>query len=176
MTIYAHAFWAWYPFRRRSWVGWFVLGAVVPDLPYVFLFAVAALRSGPSALADLELWDSLWRNPLIGGLHSFVPWGAMLLATLVLRRIRGPAKIFGPAIALVLGWGFHVMLDMLTHRSDGYPIVWPVSDYRFPTPISYWEAEYHGVAFSLICDGLIALLLLRLTSQRLRRTDATRAL
>lgn len=169
MTIYAHAFWAWYPFRERNWVGWFVLGAVLPDLPYIFLFAAAALRGGPSALADLELWDSLWRSPLVSSLHSFVPWGAVLLTTLVLRRARGPGKALGRAIAFVLGWGVHVMLDMLTHRSDGYPIFWPVSEYRFPTPVSYWEPGYHGAAFALICDGSIAVLLLRLAAQRRRR-------
>src|SRR5262249_62345330 len=57
-------------------------------------------------------------------------------------------------IALLAGWGSHVAIDMLTHRSDGYPIFWPLSAYRFPTPISYWEPRYHGVAFSLACDGL----------------------
>lgn len=170
MTIYAHAFWAWYPFRHRTWVGWFVLGAVLPDLPYVFLFAAAALRGGPRALTDLALWDSLWHSPLVCSLHSFVPFATILLGTLLLGRLRARARAIGPLIALVLGWGTHVVLDMLTHRSDGYPIFWPLSDYRFPTPVSYWEAGYHGVAFSLVCDGLIAVLLLRLTAQRLRHS------
>ena len=86
MTIYAHAFWAWYPCRRRSWVGWFVLGAIVPDLPYVLMFAAASLRAGPGILADLALWDSLWRNPVVCALHSFVPWGVVLLGTAVASR------------------------------------------------------------------------------------------
>ena len=171
MTIYAHAFWAWYPCRRRSWVGWFVLGAIVPDLPYVVMFAAASLRTGPGVLADLALWDALWRNPVVSALHSFVPWGVVLLGAVVLRQTRGPAlgRPIGCFIALVLGWGSHVVLDMLTHRSDGYPIFWPLSAYRFPTPISYWEPTFHGVAFSLICDGAIAALLLRLAARRLHR-------
>ena len=175
MTIYAHAFWAWYPFRRRSWVGWFVVGAVVPDLPYLLVFAAAVLRAGPGMLADLGLWHSLWRNPLICALHSFVPWGVVLLGAVVLLRARNPAPapIMGSSLAFILGWGFHVILDMFTHRSDGYPIFWPLSDYRFPTPISYWEPSYHGVAFSLACDGLIALLLLRLVVQRWRGPTAS---
>jgi hypothetical protein len=51
--------------RRGRWVGWFVLGAIVPDLPYVAMFAAATLRTGPGVLADLALWDSVWRNPLV---------------------------------------------------------------------------------------------------------------
>jgi membrane-bound metal-dependent hydrolase YbcI (DUF457 family) len=171
VTIYAHAFWAWYPWRRRRWVGWFVLGAVVPDLPYVAVFAAASLRAGPGMLADLGLWDALWRSPLVCGLHSLVPWSAVLLGTVVLRRRErspAPAPRVRRVTAFVLGWGSHVFLDMLTHRSDGYPIFWPLSAYRFPTPISYWEPSFHGVAFALVCDGSIAVLLLRLAAQRLR--------
>jgi len=62
-----------------------------------------------------------------------------------------------------------IILDMLTHRSDGYPIFWPLSAYRFPTPISYWEPAFHGVAFSLICDGAIVAASFRLAADRLRR-------
>ena len=171
VTIYAHAFWAWYPCRRRSWVGWFVLGAIVPDLPYVLMFAAASLRAGPGIVTDLALWDALWRNPVVSALHSFVPWGVVLLGTVVLRQARYPrlGPIAERSIALVLGWGSHVVLDMLTHRSDGYPIFWPLSAYRFPTPISYWEPAFHGVAFSLICDGAIVAASFRLAADRLRR-------
>ena len=167
MTIYAHAFWAWYPYRRRRWVGWFVLGAIVPDLPYVAIFAAATLRTGPGVLADLALWDSLWRNPLVCALHSVVPWSVVVLASVVQRRRAGP--LVEGVTAFVLGWGSHVFLDMLTHRTDGYPIFWPISGYRFPTPISYWEPSFHGVAFALVCDGSIAVLLLGLAALRLRR-------
>jgi membrane-bound metal-dependent hydrolase YbcI (DUF457 family) len=116
-------------------------------------------------LADLGLWESLWRNPVVCALHSLVPWVVALLGVLLLRRARPPAT--APLMA-VLGWGSHVVLDMLTHRSDGYPILWPLSDYRFPTPISYWEPAYHGTAFALVCDGTIALLLARLAVTRRR--------
>jgi hypothetical protein len=59
------------------------------------------------------------------------------------------------------------VIDMLTHRSDGYPIFWPLADYRFPTPLSYWEPSYHGRLFAVVCDGAMVLALLRLGWQRL---------
>jgi membrane-bound metal-dependent hydrolase YbcI (DUF457 family) len=171
VTIYAHAFWAWYPFRRQRWVRWFVLGAVVPDLPYLFVFAATALRTGPRTLTDLGLWESLWRSPVVCALHSWVPWGVVLFCALVRRRLRHPASapVIGSFLAFVLGWGSHVFLDMLTHRSDGYPIFWPLSAFRFPTPVSYWEPSYHGAAFAMVCDGSIAVLLLKLAAHRRRR-------
>jgi membrane-bound metal-dependent hydrolase YbcI (DUF457 family) len=165
VTIYAHAFWAWYPFRRRPWVWPLIAGAILPDLPYWVSFAIAAIRRGPHALADLGLWHSVWGHPVVVGLHSFLPWGAamlLLLSTGAWRRWPGLA-------AFIAGWGSHVVIDMLTHRSDGYPIFWPLSAYRFPTPVSYWEPAYHGRVFSLVCDGAIVVLLIRLAALRIRR-------
>ena len=171
MTIYAHAFVAWYPFRRRPWVWPLVAGAILPDLPYCAFFAAAAVEQGPRAVIDLTLWRSTWGHPLVVALHSFVPWGVampLLLSTRGWRR--------SPALAAFLaGWGSHVVLDMLTHRSDGYPIFWPLSAYRFPTPVSYWERAYYGRAFSLVCDGAIVMLLIRLAALRLRRVRSARA-
>ena len=171
MTIYAHAFWAWHPFRRRPWVGPLVAGAILPDLPYCVFFATAAVERGPRAFVDIALWRSFWGHPLVVGLHSFLPWGvAMMLLLLTRTGRRSPALI-----AFVAGWGSHVVIDMLTHRSDGYPIFWPLSDYRFLTPVSYWERAYHGRAFSLVCDSAIVVLLIRLAALRLRRDRGARA-
>jgi hypothetical protein len=77
--------------------------------------------------------------------------------------------------AFIAGWGSHVVIDMLTHRSDGYPIFWPLSGYRFPTPVSYWEQAYHGRAFSLVCDGAMVVLLVRLVALRTRRPRVARS-
>jgi hypothetical protein len=170
VTLYAHAFWAWYPFRRRRWVWPLVAGAILPDLPYCAFFAAAAVEQGPRAVIDLTLWRSIWGHPLVVALHSFVPWG---VAMLLLLSTRGGRRSPG-AFAFVAGWGAHVVIDMLTHRSDGYPIFWPLSDYRFPTPVSYWEPAYHGRAFSLACDGAILVLLIRLAAQQVRRRGSSR--
>jgi hypothetical protein len=166
MTIYAHAFWAWYPFRQRDWVGFLTLGAVLPDLPYVAVFAWTALSAGPGALGDLHLWESLWGSPLVAALHSFVPW---LAASAILAPWLVRSRWARPGVALLAGWLLHVVVDALTHRSDGYLIYYPLSDYRFPTPVSYWEPAYHGVTFAIACDSLIALAVVRLAWQRARR-------
>jgi Domain of unknown function (DUF4184) len=186
MTIYAHAFWAWFPFRRRAWVSWLVLGAVLPDLPYCLSFALAVARRGPHAIGDLGLWEELWRSPATCALHSFVPWSLTTLLFLGwlwaswrsgARSARPPAgkTTFSSKLgALLAGWGSHVVVDMLTHRSDGYPILWPLSDYRFPTRLSYWEPAYHGRLFALVCDGGILLALGWLAWQRLRAAPPAR--
>jgi membrane-bound metal-dependent hydrolase YbcI (DUF457 family) len=171
VTVYAHAFFAWYPFRRRPWVWPLVAGAILPDLPYCVLFVAAAVERGPRAFTDLALWRSIWGHHMVVGLHSFLPWGA---AMLLLISTRGWRRSPGVS-AFLAGWGSHVVIDMLTHRSDGYPIFWPLSVYRFPTPVSYWESAYHGRAFALACDGAMVVLLIRLALLRLRRDGGARA-
>jgi hypothetical protein len=110
VTIYAHGFWAWYPFRRRPWVWPLVAGAILPDLPYCAFFAAAAVERGPRAFTDLALWRSIWGHPVVVALHSFLPWG---VAMLLLISTRGWRRSPGVA-AFVAGWGSHVVIDMLT--------------------------------------------------------------
>lgn len=112
----------------------------------------------------MALWHSAWGSTLVLFLHSFLPWGAavlLLVSTGVWRSSPG-------LTAFVAGWGSHIVIDMLTHRSDGYPIFWPLSDYRFPTPVSYWEPAYHGRVFSFVSDGVVVILLVRLAARPLR--------
>ena len=156
MTVVSHFFWGWYVFRNRSWVWRFASAAVAPDLPYCALLGYYSLRMHVNGFTDLSLWDSVWRSPVVCGLHSFVPWAvtAALVSLACGRRLR---QWLLPVWA---GWLSHIVVDMLTHRSDGYPIFYPLSAYRFATPVSYWEPAYHGRAFMLIDTTLIALLLI----------------
>lgn len=50
----------------------------------------------------------------------------------------------------VYGWIFHVITDMATHVSDAQPVLWPLSDWVFPTPVSYWESAYYGGEFGIV--------------------------
>ena len=65
-----------------------------------------------------------------------------------------------PLIALLalLGWwrkslivlllsasmAMHVALDLPLHHDDGHRHVWPLSDWRFVSPVSYWDPQHHG--------------------------------
>ena len=166
MTIVSHFFWSWYLFRNRSWVRRFACAAVAPDVPYLVLLAYYSLRFQVNGLADLRTWDLAWRSPMVCALHSFVPWIVIALpvtwfGSTQLRRMLLP--VWG-------GWLSHIVVDMFTHRSDGYPIFYPLSTFRFPAPVSYWEPAYHGRTFMLIDTTLILVLLLHYLVTRRRRT------
>ncbi len=156
VTVVSHFFWNWYLFRKRPWVWKLAWGGVLPDLPYIVLLGYYSLQLRVNGLLDLSAWDRAWRHPLVWALHSFVP--CLLVGGLAYVTVRRLWLTWWPLWA---GWLSHVVLDMLTHRSDGYPIFYPLSDYRFPTPVSYWEPAYHGHAFMIVNDSLVLALLVR---------------
>jgi hypothetical protein len=145
VTIVSHFFWNWYVFRNRPWVWKFACAGIAPDVPYFALLAYYSVRFGVNGFTDLAAWNLAWRSPLLTTLHSFVPWAAVVL----LSGLAG-AQRWRRCVPVWAGWLSHIVVDMLTHRSDGYPIFYPLSAYRFPTPISYWEPAYHGHEFTLI--------------------------
>lgn len=57
--------------------------------------------------------------------------------------------LLAAAFPLLLGWTGHVAADALTHGSDARPLFWPISDWRFESPISYRERDRHALQFTI---------------------------
>jgi hypothetical protein len=50
-----------------------------------------------------------------------------------------------------VGTLFHTFIDIFTHNSDGPLLFFPFNwQYRFASPISYWEGAYYGRAFMFV--------------------------
>lgn len=136
-----------------------LLGSILPDIP-LFLLTIAGeiyyrwlapLPPAPSIMEyvhfTLFFSDPLW----IAGhnfFHSVVIDVILLLIGLWGWRRRGSRcrlALFWLAVSMLA----HVTIDIFTHRSDG-PLIWfPLNwDYRFASPVSYWEADYGGRIFA----------------------------
>ena len=51
--------------------------------------------------------------------------------------------------------GFHSVVDILTHFDDGPLIFFPFHwDYRFLSPISYWDTDHYGGPF-MVFEGML---------------------
>ncbi len=70
---------------------------------------------------------------------------AALVACLLPRR----GKTHTALLPLLFGWASHVAADALTHGSNARPLLWPVSDYRFKSPLSYHERDRHALPFTV---------------------------
>ena len=112
-------------------------GAVLPDVPIFVLFVVArAVLGQPSS----EIWTRTYFQPgwqlAVDLLHS-VP---LALLGLAVARWRGHAA----AQALFASMLLHSALDLPVHTDDAHRHLLPVSDWRFHSPISYWDPRSHG--------------------------------
>jgi hypothetical protein len=123
--------------ERRAHSRWIAAGALLPDLPMLgfFLWERLALGTPGQVIWDERYFDPAWQA--VFDLFNSVPLAALGLgAALVLRRT-GPALLFGSVL-------LHCLLDLPLHREDGHRHFLPLSDWRFMSPVSYWDPAHQG--------------------------------
>lgn len=137
----------------------FIVGSVLPDLPLgvLTLLAIFGTSSTDAAMSFMDrayisspLWIALHNTP-----HSFVVMGGLSLVGYALLPRRWGRWLLWYAAGAVL----HVISDILTHAMDGPMFLYPLSSFRFQSPISYWDPDYYGRAFTMLEYTLDALLL-----------------
>ena len=166
MSPYEHFFWNYAIFFRKPWAWKVGIGGVLPDLVYMVAFfpRVFFYHSFMDWMRD-PLWDTLWSSSIARSFHSLVIWGGCLLLMLMILK-REPFRNIFP---FFIGWGLHILFDAFTHVSDGYALFYPLTDYRFPAPISYWEKAHHAGAYFWISHSLMAGLILLWIGWKLRQ-------
>jgi len=130
----------------------FVAGGLIPDLPtYTFFFVhTFLLGTSQQLMWDTLYFDSAW-SPFITLSHSLLLWPLLLLgAALTKQRL---LKFFAMSGLL------HVTLDFFVHHDDAYRHFWPLSDWKFMSPISYWDPAYFGNWVGLVDTVFIIALL-----------------
>lgn len=126
-------------------------GGLAPDLPMLFLVLWSTRVAGFSEqqvfgqLYFTDAWQSIFSVD-----HGFLFWGASYWVALWRT---------GPVLRAFAGAGLlHAAADFLTHNDDARRQFWPISDWMFRSPISYWDARYYGEVFAVFELGLVAVL------------------
>ncbi|MEC9431852.1 MAG: cobalamin biosynthesis protein CobQ [Pseudomonadota bacterium] len=140
-------------------------GGFAPDLSLFLLIGWAKLVAGRS---PHEIFREDYVSPLWQGIfrvdNSIPLWGALLAAGMVLRREL--LAVFAGAALL------HLAFDLPLHHSDARPHFWPLSEWVFRSPLSYWNPARHGhlvgAAEVAACVALCALLWRRFRSRPAR--------
>lgn len=121
------------------------LGGLVPDVP---MFAIIlSLRIAGYPLDEIFgkiYWEHWWQICNAIG-HSFLLWGAVLAASLMAKTqswSRFGVALSGSAL-------IHSAIDFLCHRNDAHMHFWPLTQWRFRSPVSYWDRDYYGNQFGL---------------------------
>ncbi len=117
-----------------------VAGAVAPDLPMVAFYAVQ--RYGLER-ASREIWSHDYFQPHWQAfIDIFNSFPLIALAAWIAWRLRRTAWF-----VFFLSMGLHCAADFPVHHDDAHAHFFPLSSWRFESPVSYWDPRHHGRQF-----------------------------
>ncbi len=123
--------------NRGPWVmGAAAAGSAAPDLSLYLMAGTSLFVLGipPETVFGTLYYSDAWQTVFAID-NSFILWSCLL--GISLWRMSDWAIAFCAAALL------HIALDFPLHHDDGRPHFWPVSDWVFASPISYWDPR-HG--------------------------------
>lgn len=124
------------------------IGAVLPDVPiFIFYFVAKFIHKMPESKIWSEGYEEpFWQN-VIALFHS-IPLA--LFGAAVFYFIN-----WKPGIILCLSMVCHSLLDLPVHHDDAHRHFYPLSNYRFISPFSYWDPNHYGRAVAFIEMALV---------------------
>ena len=128
-------------------------GGMLPDLSLYLIGAWMMTIGGQSPeLFFGTTYYSDWVQSVMSVDNSIPLWSLAVLFALLSRT---PAAI---AFA-TCGW-MHVVSDFLLHNDDARAQFWPLGDWVFHSPVSYWDPAHHGDIAGLVEIGIVTVLLI----------------
>ncbi|GAA6208423.1 hypothetical protein NBRC116601_17160 [Cognatishimia sp. WU-CL00825] len=114
-----------------------ILGAVFPDLSLYLLASVSlfVLQIEPNVVFGELYFSPLWQG-IFAVDNSFVVWTALFL--LAYFRSSQVGMIFTAAALL------HLAFDFPLHHDDGRAHFWPLTNWVFESPVSYWDHQHYA--------------------------------
>ena len=123
-------------------------GAILPDLPIVILYLYERARGTP----EQTIWAVCYQNrfwlAIIHGGHS-LPLALLGAGLGWLAGLPALAAFFASVT-------LHAAADFPLHAIDAHRHFLPFSQYRFISPISYWDERFHGKQVALL-EALLVL-------------------
>ncbi len=149
----------------RPGAPWVTLAALAGSLaPDVSLYVMASwhlfvLGTNPQIVFDELYFSDRWQQ-IFAIDNSFFVWGALLAAGFWLKREW--------LIAFAGAGLLHLAFDFPLHHDDGRMHFWPLSDWIFESPVSYWDRNHYGEIVGPL-EMLLSLVLLWVLWRRFRK-------
>jgi len=122
---------------RKGVIAAALAGAMIPDASlYLMAGTHLMILDTPANVVFGELyfsdaWQSIFRVD-----NSIILWGIALVIGIMMR-----SQI---VIALCGAALLHLGFDFLLHHDDGRAHFWPISNWIFQSPVSYWDGNHYG--------------------------------
>lgn len=142
-----------------------LLGSFLPDLSlYAMVLWARFVNDVPARTIFREYYYSDQWMAVFAVDNSFFIWGAVL-GLAVWRRSAVLVALSGAGV-------LHLIFDFMLHNEDARPQFWPLTDWKFLSPISYWDRSHFaaivGPAEVILCVVLSAWMMFRFKSLGLR--------
>ena len=126
-----------------------LLGAFVPDVSLYILCGVSIFILGisPHVVFDELYFSDSWQT-VFSIDNSFILWGAVFAIAIARKQ--------AVLIAFTASALLHLFTDFAMHHDDARAHFWPVTDWRFVSPVSYWDRAHHAQWVAPL-EGLVAL-------------------
>lgn len=133
-----------------------LIGSFLPDAAIYILFIWSKFAQIP----ENQLWRDLYfSEPMliftaIG--NSFPLYFVILLIAIMWAKRKTTEEDYGKLALgstlglLALAAMTHLAGDLPVHAKDAHPHFWPLTGWRFHSPVSYWDKNHYGGIFSLI--------------------------
>ena len=123
--------------NRPEWNPLIIWGALIPDLAMFFFYAYYQFGTDieGSQIWQTEYFRSDWQ--LVFDVFNSIPLAILGLSLMLYAKRTGIALLFASVL-------LHCVEDLPLHNDDAHRHFLPISDYRFISPVSYWDTAYYG--------------------------------
>ncbi|MGB0906566.1 MAG: hypothetical protein ACPGVT_03650 [Maricaulaceae bacterium] len=142
---------------KRNWA--VLIGSLFPD---IVIYIWAPYQRFIKGESGARIWNELYfeapMQDLIAVFNSIPIYAAIaVLGFAVMKKADAEAETtqYGPLLLFfALAALIHMTTDLPVHAHDAYRHFWPISDWRFYSPLSYYEAGKHSAWVSLFETAL----------------------
>ncbi len=137
--------------RPRNWAVF--IGSTLPDLA---IYLWAPYKHYVNGVSSETMWGELYFAPPMQNLIAYFN-SAPIYAALALLGYAMRAKLWGKLLLFfALAALLHIATDFPVHADDAYRHFWPLTDWRFYSPLSYWDIDHHASWVGLIDIAIAA--------------------
>lgn len=134
--------------QKPDWNPLIIWGALIPDLA-MFVFYIALKLA--TDIPESQIWGEEYYRPAWQATFDFfnsIPLALLGLGVMFYARRTGIALLFASIV-------LHCLEDLPLHHDDGHRHFWPFSNFRFESPVSYWDPNHYGAIAGRIEMGLV---------------------
>ena len=160
---------------RHAWAG--AAGGLLPDLPMLLAVLGLKIMSVPDPIIFGIIYWQEWMQVMNGIAHNFFLWGGLILLAFWRRErlaaTAGAIDRWGTVMVFAVSGFLHTLIDFLCHREDAHMSFWPLSRWKFMSPVSYWDGAHYGhivSAFEAVLGLVLAVVLFGRFGNRWTRT------